>query len=331
MRPSPLRICIVTPARPDSRSGNRNTAARWAAFLRAASHRVAVVQRWNSEPTDVLIALHARRSHESIAAFAAQRPEAPLVVVLTGTDVYRDIRDDANAQRSLALATRLVVLQEAALDELAPALRAKAHVVYQSARAVPRAASVQKCFEIVVSGHLREEKDPFRCACALAHLPASSRIRVTHVGGALTEAMADEARAWMAREPRYRWLGELPHWKALRVLARARAMVISSRMEGGANVVSEALTIGVPVIASAIPGNIGMLGADYPGYYPLGDERALAALLERAERDCSFYAQLEAGCAERARLVTADSERAALESLLADAASATPALETIAG
>jgi putative glycosyltransferase (TIGR04348 family) len=308
----------VTPAGAHARTGNRNTASRWAAFLRAAGHRVNVEQHWSGAAADVLIALHARRSHDSIAAYAERHPARPLVVTLTGTDVYRDIAQDPAAQESLRLATRLIVLQDAAPDELAPALRGKCRVVYQSARAIPRSAPLARCFEIVVSGHLREEKDPFRCAAALAYLPASSRVRVTHAGGALTPDMESEARGWMSREPRYRWRGELAHAQALRLLARARLMVISSRMEGGANVVSEALTIGVPVIASDIRGNVGMLGRDYPGYYPLADERALAALVERAENDRDYYAELESACRARAVLLTPERERAALESLLAE-------------
>ena len=313
-----MRICIVTPAPAHARTGNRNTAARWAAFLRDAGHRVSVEQHWSGAAADVLIALHARRSHGSIAAYAERHPERPLVVTLTGTDLYRDVEHDAAAQESLRLATRLIVLQDAAPDELAPALREKCRVVYQSARALPRAAPLQRWFEVVVSGHLRDEKDPFRCAAALAHLPAASRVRVTHVGGALTPEMESEAGGWMQREPRYRWRGELAHGRALRLLARARVMVISSRMEGGANVVSEALTIGVPVIASYIAGNVGMLGRDYPGYYALGEERALAALIDRAETDAKFYAELESACRARAALVTPERERAALESLVAE-------------
>jgi glycosyltransferase involved in cell wall biosynthesis len=96
----------------------------------------------------------------------------------------------------------------------------------------------------------------------------------------------------MAREPRYRWLGSLPHAQALRWLASSHAMVISSRMEGGANVVCEALRIGVPVLASRIPGNIGLLGADYAGYFPLEDERALAELIGLAATDQRFYSKL---------------------------------------
>jgi putative glycosyltransferase (TIGR04348 family) len=279
---------------------------------------VTVEQRWSAGEPDVLIALHARRSYDSIASFAERFPQRPLVVVLTGTDLYRDLPDDAHAQRSLALATRLVVLQDAALDELARELLSKTRVIYQSARPVERQPALQSCFEIVVSGHLRAEKDPFRTAAAAAHLPPSSRIRITHVGRALSAEMESEAHAWMAREPRYRWRGELAHARALRVLARSRAMVISSRMEGGANVVSEALSIGVPVIASDVSGNVGMLARDYPGYYAVGDERALARMLERVEADTGFYTALEAACRARATLVAPAAERAALESLVAE-------------
>jgi putative glycosyltransferase (TIGR04348 family) len=313
-----LRIALVTPAAAHARNGNRNTATRWAAFLRDARHRVTLEQRWSGGEPDMLVALHARRSYDSIARFAERFANRPLVVVLTGTDLYRDLPDDAHAQRSIALATRLVVLQDAAADELAPALRTKTRVIYQSARKIERQPALRSCFEIVVSGHLRTEKDPFRAAAAAAHLPASSRIRITHVGRALGADMESEARAWMAREPRYRWLGELAHARALRVLARSRAMVISSRMEGGANVVSEALSSGVPVIASRVSGNIGMLGRDYAGYYPVGDERALARTLERLESEAGFYSVLEDACRARAALVAPEAERAALEALVAE-------------
>jgi putative glycosyltransferase (TIGR04348 family) len=314
-----MNIAIVTPASPRSRYGNRNTAVRWARMLRDFGHRVTVQQNWNGRSVDLMLALHARRSHASIARFAGRYPERPLVVVLTGTDLYRDIRENANAQESLELATRLVVLQDMALRELAPRLRRKTDVVYQSAEPVLRQPPIRSCFEIVISGHLREEKDPFCGAAALGLLPADSRIRITHIGGARDPAMAAEAWRWMKREPRYLWLGELPHRHALATLARARAMLISSRMEGGANVVSEALTARVPVIASRISGNVGLLGSRYRGYYPAGDPAALARLLRRVEGDADFLAMLRAQCAERRKLVTAVREKRALRDLLATA------------
>jgi putative glycosyltransferase (TIGR04348 family) len=314
-----LKISIVTPAAARSRNGNRNTATRWAAFLRQLGHTVAVEQQWSRGAEELLIALHARRSHSSIRAYAETYPDNPLVVVLTGTDLYRDIRSDADAKASLALATHLVVLQELGDKELPLRLRRKTRTIYQSASPVSQPRPLAGCFEVVVSGHLREEKDPFRAAAAAALLPAESRIHVTHIGGALNDEMAAEARAWMAREPRYRWLGELPRWRALRVLARSRLMVISSRMEGGANVVCEALACGVPVIASRVRGNVGMLGAEYPGYFALADARALARLLTRAEREPDYYRTLARACAARAALVKPERELNALDRLVREA------------
>lgn len=313
-----MKITIVTPAAPGTRHGNRNTAMRWARLLRELGHRVEIQVSWDGTPADVMIALHARRSHDSARRFAGACPGRPLILVLTGTDLYRDIRADADARASLRLATHLVVLQEKGVAELPATLHPKTRVVYQSARAVPAPAPLVRCFEVVVSGHLRAEKDPFRCAAALAHLPPSSRIAVTHIGRAMDSAMEREAREWMRREARYRWLGEQPHWRALRMLARARLLVISSRMEGGANVASEALIQRVPVVASRISGNVGMLGADYPGYYPLENERALARLLWRAESDPRFYRRLRDASRTRRPLVLPAQERDSLRRLLAE-------------
>ena len=314
-----MKIALITPAAPGSRHGNRGTATRWAGMLRELGHAVSIQVDWDGTPADVMLALHARRSHASIRNFALCCPYHPLILALTGTDLYRDIRTDEAAQESMQLATRMIVLQERGLTELAPALRRKTGVVYQSALTVPRPPPLKACFEVVVSGHLREEKDPFRAAAALAYLPEESRVRVTHIGGAMSDAMRQEAKQWMARDKRYRWLGEVAHAKALRLLARSRLMVISSRMEGGANVVSEALANNVPVLASRVSGNIGMLGRYYAGYYPLEDERALARLLLRAETDAAFYRKLLTQCRARKPLVTHASERGALKHALAEA------------
>lgn len=287
-------------------------------MLRELGHQVTVQVDWDGTATNLMIALHARRSHASLRNYVMCYPDQPLILALTGTDLYRDIRSDEEAQESLRLATRMIVLQEAGLDELSPALRRKTRVIYQSAPKVRRPPPLKRCFEVVISGHLREEKDPFRAAAALAQVPPDSRIRVTHIGSALTPAFAREARQWMQREPRYRWMGSVPHGKALRILARSRLMVISSRMEGGANVVSEALRNDVPVIASRVSGNVGMLGRDYCGYYPLQDESSLARLLSRAETERAFYRLLSAQCRARKALLSPGRERDALRRLLAE-------------
>ncbi len=313
-----MKIALITPAGPRARNGNRGTALRWAGMLRELGHKVSVQVDWDGTPADLMLALHARRSHTSIRNFAVCCPQHPLVLALTGTDLYRDIRNDEAAQESLTLATRMIVLQEMGLRELAPGLRRKARVVYQSARAVKGAVPLKSCFEVIVSGHLREEKDPFRAVAAVAHLPVQSRIRITHIGGAMSRSMAREAESWMRRESRYRWLGEVSHGRALRLLARGRLMVISSRMEGGANVVSEALANDVPILASRIAGNIGMLGGDYAGYYPLENEKALAQLMTRAETEPGYYRKLVAQGRARKPLTTHRHEREALRNALLD-------------
>ena len=315
-----MKIALITPAGARSRSGNRHTAVRWAAMLGSLGHSVRVSRVWDGRPADAMIALHARRSHASIAAFSKRHPGAPLVVVLTGTDLYRDIRTDRDAQVSLELAGRLVVLQDRGRRELAPRLRSKTRVIYQSAETHPSPQGKSRGFRIAVLGHLREEKDPFCAALALAHLGDLPDLEVIQLGAALSPAMRRDARRIARIEPRYRWLGNVPHAKALDWLAGSRLLVLSSRMEGGANVVCEAAAAGVPVIASRISGNVGMLGGDYPGYYRLGDERALARQIRRAALDPRYYARLKRLTAVRRRLFRPAAERAGLRKLLAELA-----------
>jgi putative glycosyltransferase (TIGR04348 family) len=314
-----MQIAIVTPSAASTRTGNRHTAQRYAAFLRSAGHRVRVASAWDERECDLLLALHALKSHESIARFAARHPDRPLVVVLTGTDLYRDIRRSAAARGSLALATRLIALQDQAGRELDRAARAKLRVVYQSARAGRAAHPPAGVFRVCVLGHLRDEKDPFRAVAALAHLPAALRVQVVQVGDALCAAMAQEAAQRMRADPRYRWVGGVPHARALGWLARSHLLVVSSRMEGGANVICEAARIGVPVIASRVPGNVGMLGRGYPGYYPLENERALARVIRRAAFDPSFHARLAAGTAHRRHLFAPAAERRGLLAVVREA------------
>jgi putative glycosyltransferase (TIGR04348 family) len=312
-----MKIAITVPPSAVPRSGNRHTAARWARMLRALGHRVRVDTEWRGTNDEVLIALHAYKSRASIVRFGGERPHAPLIVALTGTDLYRDIRRHAQARRSLADATRLVVLQEAGLDELSPALRRKAGVVYQSSDVRLEHAPVKSRFRVAVLAHLREEKDPFRAVRALQHLDAAVPVEVMQIGGALDPAMRRQAAAWVKREPRYRHLGSVPHGAAMRWLASSHVLVVSSVMEGGANVICEAARIGVPVLASRVPGNVGMLGRDYPGYFRLHDDEALARLIERARTDAAFYGRLQSAVLRRRALFAPRAERAALDAVLA--------------
>lgn len=312
-----MNICLVTPAPAHSRNGNRVTALRWAGILRELGHRVVIEQEYEGRACDVMVALHARRSFPSVERFRRQYSASPLVLALTGTDLYEDIRTSDPARQSLEMASRLVVLQPLGIAELPEHLRDKARVLYQSATRAPgRVSGAANLFEVCVLAHLRPVKDPLRVAMAARLLPASSRIRVTHLGAALSEEMGERARAETACNPRYRWLGELPRWKALRILARCRLLVLSSQLEGGANVISEAIAASVPVLSSRIPGSIGILGPEYPGYFPVGDTQALASLLARAETDAAFYSTLRDWCERLTPLVDPARERQGWESLL---------------
>jgi putative glycosyltransferase (TIGR04348 family) len=245
----------------------------------------------------------------------------PLVVALTGTDLYNDIRTSAEAQQALEWATRLVVLQPKGVEELTTSLQHKTRVIYQSAaRPNRQLAKSRTTFDICVLGHLRPVKDPFRAATAARFLPRESRCRVVHVGKALSDNMAERAQAEAAGNPRYRWLGELPRWRALQVLGRSHVLVLSSVMEGGANVISEALVASVPVLASHIAGSIGLLGEDYPGYFPVADTLALTRLLSRVETDKAFYNELTVRGMQRAALFHPDREREAWKQLLEELA-----------
>jgi putative glycosyltransferase (TIGR04348 family) len=312
------RLALVTPYDAATNNGNWHTAARWARFLRVR-YRVELCTEWAGGDHDALIALHARRSAPSIHAFAAAHPQRPLIVVLTGTDLYRDIRSDAAAQRSLQLASRLVVLQDEGLRELPAALAQKTSVVYQSAPALAPAPRRQRSFDAVVLGHLRDEKDPRLAMEAARRLPADSPVRILHIGAALDPALGRAAGATARQVPRYRWLGALPRPRARQWLRRAPLLLHPSRMEGGAQAVLEAVQSGAAVIASDCPGNVGMLGRDYAGFFPVGDAAAAAALIERTAREPAFLRRLQRQCRARAPRFAPARERRALLALVGGA------------
>lgn len=320
-----MRVVLVTPYLPAARNGNAHTALRWRRFLRAAGHRVDMVRNWAATDgemeCDAMVALHARRSHTAIADFAGRFPSRPLIVVLTGTDLYRDIHIDADAQRSLELASALVVLQDEGVQSLPAIHRHKARVIYQSCASRVASSKPKRMFSVGCVAHLRDEKAPFLLAQALAYLPDQTRVHAWHVGDELQAGMRAIAMQLNDQLPRWRWLGALPHGETRRRIARSHLLVVSSHMEGGANVICEAITSGTPVLASRIAGNIGMLGADYAGYFEIDDSMGLATLISRAETDVSFYQWLAEQCQRRAPLFMPEREAMGVQALLPEARS----------
>ncbi|WP_147152319.1 selenoneine biosynthesis selenosugar synthase SenB [Reyranella soli] len=315
-----MKIVLITPSGPTAHTGNRVAASRWAGILRQLGHRVRVANDYDGGAADLMVAVHAWRSADAIERFKAAFPTRPVILQLSGTDIYEYLNSDPGPTlRSMEQADRLVALNDLAWKAVPKSLRARLCVIHQSAPplALPHRPS-RRAVVVSVIGHLRDVKDPLRAAEAARLLPAMSRIRIEQVGRAYTMEWAERARAEMAINPRYQWRGDVPPAAVRRLLARSHAMVISSLSEGGANVVSEAIMAGVPVLASRVDGNVGLLGADYAGYFPVGDTNALARLLQRLERDPSLVTTMRKALARLKPLFRPAREKAALRRLLAD-------------
>lgn len=308
-----MNITLITPAAPGSRAGNRATAERWGQLLETAGHQVNIVTEYHGEPCDLFIALHAWRSHEAVGRFRAQHPHTPLMIVLTGTDIYdHQHRFPEVTHESMAQADCLVGLHHRAGQDIPERFTRKLTTVLQSADKPARASGLKQDFDICVIGHLRDEKDPLRAALAARQLPETSAIRVINAGKAHTLEWEQKALAEQKANPRFQWLGEVDKPTIQNLMNHSRAMVISSVMEGGANVVSEACRAGLPVIASDISGNIGLLGDDYPGYFRVGNDTDLARLLQRVEQSPEFLGALEDRVKALAGSFTPQAEQASL-------------------
>ena len=312
------RIVLVTPALADANNGNWQTARRWARML-AKAYRVRLATGWTSGDEDVLVALHARRSGASLARWKAARPDAPAVLVLTGTDLYRDIVDDATAQGAIAQADRLVVLNALGADALPAALRAKVDVVLQSTAARRAVDKTTLRLRSLTVGHLRDEKSPGTLFDAVRLLADRADLFIDHVGTALDARLGAQALALATTHPHYRWLDGRPHAETRTRIQRAHVLVHPSRLEGGAHVVIEAVRSGTPVLASRIDGNVGLLGADYAGYFPVGDAVALADRLRRLRDDPAMLPLLQRQCAARSAAFDPATESATLHALVARA------------
>jgi putative glycosyltransferase (TIGR04348 family) len=314
------RLCIVSPAFADANNGNWQTAQRWAHML-SGQYQTHISAAWpDGQDADVLLALHARRSATSIAAWAQAHPTRPLVLALTGTDLYHDIHHDADAQHSLDLAHQLIVLQDQGLAELPQDLRSKAHVIFQSSTPLPSVDKTTAHLRVLMVGHLRDEKCPHVLWQVAQALSTEDNIYIDHIGKALDPDLGTQAQRVADQYPHYRWLGEQPHMHTRRSIQRAHVLVHPSRLEGGAHVIMEAILSGTPVLASRVSGNVGMLGADYSGYFEVGNASQLVDLLRQCRytqtQPDGLLTLLTQACHKRAPLFQAEREQASLCALL---------------
>jgi putative glycosyltransferase (TIGR04348 family) len=310
------RVEIVTPAPPGTLHGNRITALRWHRFLSRLNYQSTVTEQWSGKSCDVLIALHGLRSYDSIKGFKKTHPECPVVLIMTGTDIYRDLKNSKKVIQSMEMADVIVTLQPEAIASLPKQFHPKVRVIYQSVKSISRKSPPKRHFLASIIGHLRAEKNPFCAAQSLRLLPPDSKIQLIQLGQAMSSDFKKEAISLDKNIERYQWLGQLSHTKTMQWLARSHVMIISSIMEGGAHVVSEAIAIGIPVIASDIPGNRGLLGSNYPAYYPVGDQVALSKLLIKAEMNPVFYQKLCKAIAGRQKITKPELEQESIQKLI---------------
>lgn len=312
-----MNILIITPAPKNSLAGNRATAIRWARILQSLGHKVEIKTTYQNEKIDLMIALHAWRSAAAVEQFKAKFPNLPLIVGITGTDAYRFIHSHKlTTLKSIQSADYLVGLHDLIAETLPDNQRYKMHVIKQSAITFVNRIPDTSAFRVCVVGHLRNEKDSLRPAYAVRNLPNNSKIKIEHYGKAHTHDWAQNAKQEMLTNSRYQWHGEVNFEGMLNVYSKCKVLVLPSKMEGGANVISEAIVAGIPIIASNIHGSIGLLGSDYPGYYKVEDEESLKQVLLKAENDSAFYTQLEAACIDLKKDFSEEIERQAWNNLL---------------
>ncbi len=307
-----MRIALLCPPRMGKRSGNAVTARRYAGIFTSLGHSVRVIDAYDGGTDDVLVALHAQKSAREALRYRRAYPHGRLIVVMTGTDLYRDLPRSRMAHRVLARADAIVTLQSDGIRFLPREVRKKAVAIIQSAtmkKASHRnSVTSKKPWRFLVIGHLRREKDSLRPAQALRVL-RSVPLSVVQIGGALDAAHDRRARAWALRDARYRWIGERPSAYVHTQMLLGDALIIPSRMEGGANVVCEAIAAGLPVLASRVSGNVGILGASYSGYFAVADTADCAAIMKQFVDDASFRAQLRREISALAPFVRPSRER----------------------
>lgn len=327
-----MKIAIFSKATRSTRSGNWVTASRWKALLQSAGHDVSILHHEGeikSGVADLLIGLHARRSGKAVQIFKQKNPNGQTIVALTGTDIYRDLslsnrRRKAAAVETLNVCDRIVLLQPLMAKRLKTSWRAKSSVVVMDAakvKAVPNRKRIRSrkrkqkhdaVLHACVVGHLRFEKDPMRAAMAVRKLPCDVSVNVTHVGKALSDSFQLRADRELQQNENWNWLGSVTHAKVQQLMRTSDILINSSRAEGAPNVLFEAISWRLPVIASKIDGHVGVLGKDYRGYFEVGDTRALRELLIRSATDQSYYQGLVLSIDTLAKKYRAGNERKAL-------------------
>lgn len=316
-----LDVLVSSPFPIESLQGNSISANRIARRIADLGLRTAACHDYQAQDANVLIALHTRRGLPTIKAFRARYPQRAIIAVATGTDLYKDLPNgDTDALEGMRLADAIVTYQDHSAADVPAEFAAKVRTIWKSIELpitenLPEPPATPKTFTILA--HLRETKDPFLTVRALQHLDAALPIEARHFGTPLEAGLEAEALGWMRRENRYHWSTPIPREEVAAAIRSSHATINTGKTEGGSNAVCESIVLGTPVLATETPANIGFLGRDYGGYFPVSDARALAQLIERCcQPDATFLHMLASQLEPRADLFRPATESAGWKILL---------------
>ncbi|MDB4408736.1 glycosyltransferase [Akkermansiaceae bacterium] len=309
-----MKICVASPYPLSELKGNSVTTRRIVDILNEAGFEARGSHEFDGAPADVLISLHAFKGEKAVLDFQRYCPDGKVIVLITGTDLYVDL-PEGRGLSSLETADAIAITHEEARASMPSRFYDKLHIV-PSCLAVLEIQAKPDAGKFVISvvGHLRSVKRSFLTIESVAKHPEWD-VEVWQIGEALDEEMSDIACDWEEADSRYKWLGGLPREESLEICSRSSLTVNSSFLEGGANAVLEAMTMGVPILASRIEGNVGLLGRDYPGYFEGEDIESKLVEVMAGKHDLDDWASL---AEKRLPLFSRESEKTAWEKVIED-------------
>lgn len=309
-----MKICVASPYPLSELKGNSVTTHRIVEILNVAGFEARGSHGFDGAPADILISLHAFKGEQAVRDFQRRCPDGKVIVLITGTDLYVDLPEGRGLE-SLETTDAIAITHEEARASMPAIFHDKLHIV-PSCIEIPEIQAKPNAEQFVISivGHLRSVKRSFLTIEAVAKHPEWD-VEVWQMGEALDEGMSDVACDWEESDSRYKWLGGLPREQSLEVCSQSSLTVNSSLLEGGANTVLEAMTMGVPILASCIEGNVGLLGRDYPGYFEGEDIGSKLAEIIAGKHDLNEWVSL---AKTRLPLFSRESEEAAWKKIFAE-------------
>jgi glycosyltransferase involved in cell wall biosynthesis len=300
-----MNLAIITPYYFPSVRGNSVTVQRIESGLRDRGLRVQVFSLDRQDRASILAGLRGLRPDVAHGFHATQAGpltveaagdlRIPAVITLTGTDVNQDLLDPAHRATVLAVleaARAVVVFHEVIRERLAreaPTLRARVRVIGQTVRCDEARYDLRaklgldrRDFIVFQAAGIRRVKDIPAVIPPLAVLhERHPRLRYVLAGPILEEDEGGRVVAMLRNLPWASYLGAVSHEEVCAILSQVELVVNSSLSEGGmSNAILEAMSKGVPVLASDIEGNRTVITDGHDGFL----FRSEADFLEKLER-----------------------------------------------